>query len=352
MPDNIVELIVPDEYFGSRADLIISHLLPEFSRSQIKSWIDNGYVFVEGEKITSKKKLLSGNKILVNIQPNQQELIFEPQNLNLNVVYSDNDIAIINKPPGLVVHPAAGNWSGTLLNGLLYHFPNNINLPRAGIVHRLDKDTSGLLAVALNSNAQQSLVQQLQSKTVYREYRAIVWGNISSRGLINEPIGRHPKIRTKMAINRNKGKEAITKFEPLEKFYYHTYVKCLLETGRTHQIRVHMQYNNTPIIGDPVYGYKKIIKTRNLPKNILDSIVGFKRQALHAKKISFIHPESLKKMHWEVDLPNDFHNLLKSIRNHASVKEDTFYNLNNTLEKKEIFDSGNFLAENLEFDDN
>ncbi|NDB80747.1 RNA pseudouridine synthase, partial [archaeon] len=188
MAENKVILIVPNFLFGNRADHTISILLKDYSRSRVKQWIEKGFVLVDDKPITPKQKLFTGEKIVVFIQNDEKELQFKPENLDLETIYDDNDIAVINKPSNLVVHPANGNWSGTLLNRILYHYPKNKFLPRAGIVHRLDKDTSGLLVIALNEASQLKLIQQLQAKTVYREYRAIVWGNLTASGTINEPI--------------------------------------------------------------------------------------------------------------------------------------------------------------------
>jgi len=322
MVKNIVTFIVPDSFFGERADIIISKSFPQFSRSRIKKWIEDGHILIDGNKINPKKKLFPGESIVVNPQDDDREVEFQPEDIDFQVIYVDDDIAVINKPAGLVVHPADGNWSGTLLNGILYKFPNNKFLPRAGIVHRLDKDTSGLLVIGLNESSQKQLIEQLQKKTVHREYRAIVWGNIYSNVKIDEPIGRHPTNRVKMAINNINGKHAVTHITPLENFKYHSYIKCLLETGRTHQIRVHMNHNKTPIIGDPVYGFKKIIPMLNGQKPLTESILGFNRQALHAKKIGITHPRTKKQMNWETSLPEDIESLLNILRQYTSFELD------------------------------
>jgi 23S rRNA pseudouridine1911/1915/1917 synthase len=314
MKKNKVELIVPESLFGNRADLVISTLLSDYSRSRIKQWIEKGFILVGDKTIAPNQKLLSGEKIIVYIQPEEKEFQFKPENIKLDVIYFDKDIAVINKPSGLVVHPAEGNWTGTLLNGILDIFPDNKLLSRAGIVHRLDKMTSGLLVIALNEISQLNLIKQLQAKTVYREYRAIVCGNIISNGFIDEPIGRHPKNRVKMSVNKINGKPAITKYEPLEVFQHHTYLKCILETGRTHQIRVHMQYIGRPLVGDPMYGFKKIFPFKGMPKKFIDLVINFPRQALHAKKLGLVHPVTNKKMSWDIKLPDDFSNLLNIMR--------------------------------------
>ena len=349
MADNKVELIVPDSLFGNRADHILSILLKDISRSRLKRWIEQGFVLVNNKTITPKQKLFSGEKIVVFIQQDDRELQFEAENLDLDIIFSDDDIVVLNKPSGLVVHPADGNWTGTLLNRILYHYPENKSLPRAGIVHRLDKDTSGLLVIALNESSQLKLTKQLQEKKVYREYRAIVWGNLNLPGSINEPIGRHPKNRIKMSVNKINGKAAVTNFEPIENFHYHTYVKCILETGRTHQIRVHMQHIGKPIVGDPIYGFKKILPFKNLPRNLIDIITNFPRQALHAKKLGLSHPRTNKEMSWEIKLPDDFSYLLGHIRDIEIEDKDIDLNKMSTLNQGLYSDEA---LEDFEQDDN
>lgn len=349
MAQNKVELIVPDSLFGNRADHIVSMLLKDISRSRVKQWIEKGFVLINHKPITPKQKLFTGEKIVVFIQQDDRELQFEPENLELDIIFSDDDIAVLNKPSGLVVHPADGNWTGTLLNRILYHFPENKSLPRAGIVHRLDKDTSGLLVIALNESSQLKLIKQLQEKKVYREYRAIVWGDLSIPGSINEPIGRHPKNRVKMSVNKINGKTAVTNYEPIEFFHYHTYVKCILETGRTHQIRVHMQHIGKPIVGDPIYGFKKILPFKNLPRNLIDIITNFPRQALHAKKLGLSHPRTNKDMSWEIKLPDDFSYLLGHIRDIEIEDKNIDLNKMPTLNQDLYSDEA---LEDFEQDDN
>ena len=312
---NKKKFIVPNTYVGKRADLVIHALMPEYSRAKIQSWIKKGFIKIDLENFTNKRKVIGGELIDIDIQPEEQDNQFEPENISLDIVYEDDDIFVINKPTGLVVHPAAGNWSGTLLNGILYHFPKNSELPRAGIVHRLDKNTTGLMVVAKNEIAQLNLIKQLQSKSVYREYRAIVWGQVMVKsGVIDKPIGRHPHVRVKMAVNNINGKEAVTHYEVLERFSIHTYLKCILKTGRTHQIRVHMQDNKCPIVGDPIYGLKKIIPTKSMTENFKNETLKFERQALHAKVLGLIHPTTKKPLKWEVDLPEDMKSLLELVR--------------------------------------
>ena len=315
MAVNKKKFIIPPSSVGKRADLVLHELLPEYSRARIQSWIKKGFIKIDSDCFSPKKKLIGGECVDVDIQPEDQDNQFEPEDMVLDIIYDDDDIVVINKPVNLVVHPAAGNWSGTLLNGILFHYPNNASLPRAGIVHRLDKNTSGLMVVAKNEIAQLNLINQLQEKSIYREYRAIVWGQVMVKsGVINKPIGRHPSVRVKMAINSINGKDAVTHYEVLERFSIHSYLKCILKTGRTHQIRVHMQDNKSPIIGDPIYGLKKIIPTKSMTENFKNKTLKFERQALHAKALGLIHPKSKKQMKWEVDLPLDMKNLLELIR--------------------------------------
>jgi 23S rRNA pseudouridine1911/1915/1917 synthase len=255
----------------------------------------------------------AGDEIKVIVQSNPENNAFLPEAIPLNIIFEDETLLVINKPAGMVVHPAIGNWSGTLLNALLHHMPDIAHIPRCGIVHRLDKETSGLLVVAKTLNAQTHLVQQLQARSVKREYRAIVWGQLWKNGTVNQPIGRHPSIRTRMAIHLS-GRPAITHYEILERFGVHTYLRCNLETGRTHQIRVHMQYLKAPIVGDPVYGLKSIMPIKSMSDELRQHVLGFNRQALHAIRLGLIHPLSGEAMEWSIDLPDDMKVLLEIIR--------------------------------------
>ncbi|MFM1865965.1 MAG: hypothetical protein RIQ57_575 [Pseudomonadota bacterium] len=307
------KFIIPATYFGSRLDHVLSELLPELSRSKIQNMIKQNLVMINGNHAAQKQKVVGDEEIIIKDIIND-ELTAQPENMSLDIIYEDDDLIVLNKPKSLVVHPGSGNSSGTLLNGLLYYDKKLERLPRGGIVHRLDKDTTGLMVVAKNEESQNHLVDQLQSKSVYREYRAIVWGQLWKDKVIDKPIGRHPRQRTKMAINKINGKEATTKFEILERFNFHTYVRCLLQTGRTHQIRVHMLDNNSPIVGDPDYGLKKIIPTKKINPDLLNAIKSFDRQALHAISLGLIHPKTGQSMKWSIDLPEDMKNLLTIIR--------------------------------------
>jgi 23S rRNA pseudouridine1911/1915/1917 synthase len=300
MPQRI-RLIIPAELAGIRLDQALSKLLPQYSRSRLQTWIKADLVKVNGESANIKAPVWGGETVEVDTRPSPSETAFQAEHIPLDIVYEDDSLLVINKPPGLVVHPGSGNWQGTLLNALLHHAPELKNIPRAGIVHRLDKETSGLLVVAKTLIAQTDLVRQLQARTVKREYLALVQGKITGEGTVDAPIGRHPVQRTKMAVAQ-KGKPAVTHYKVLEAFEHCTLVRCRLETGRTHQIRVHMQSIGHPLVGDPVYGSKA--KTS----------FGFKRQALHAAKLGLIHPVSGNTMEWEAPLPEDMEGLLAGLR--------------------------------------
>ena len=318
-----IALIIPQDLGGLRLDQALQRMLPEHSRSRLQAWIKEGLVTLNGEASTSKSKVWGGEKVLVHAKEKPEASAFIAQDIPLNIVYEDDHILVINKPAGMVVHPAAGNWDGTLLNAIMHHVPHAKDLPRAGIVHRLDKDTSGLLVVAKTLAAQTSLVRQLQARTVKREYRTIVWGQVWRNGKIDQPIGRHSHSRTKMAINKM-GKPAVTSYEVLERFAVHTYMRCNLETGRTHQIRVHMQFLKAPIVGDSVYGYKGIIPLRAMTQTLKDFVQGFDRQALHAIKLGLIHPATNESMEWQIELADDMKALLEAMRHEDTPLEEPF----------------------------
>ncbi|PKO46163.1 MAG: 23S rRNA pseudouridine(1911/1915/1917) synthase RluD [Betaproteobacteria bacterium HGW-Betaproteobacteria-22] len=316
-----VLLTIPHESGGMRLDVVLQKLLPEHSRSRLQAWIKDGLVTVDGEASTSKTKVWGGEKVSVQVQLKPESQAFKAQDIPLNIVYEDDHILVINKPAGMVVHPAAGNWEGTLLNALLFHAPQLHDVPRAGIVHRLDKETSGLLVVAKTLSAQTHLVRQLQARTVKREYRAIVWGQLWRNGAVDQPIGRDPRSRTKMAINRM-GKPAVTRYEILERFSVQTYLRCNLETGRTHQIRVHMQFLKAPLVGDPVYGFRGIVPIRAMTQTLRDAVSSFHRQALHAIKLGLVHPATNEFMEWQIELADDMKVLLEAMRYEDPRDED------------------------------
>ena len=318
--NNDLALTIPQDLGGLRLDVALQRLLPDHSRSRLQAWIKEGLVTVGGQASTSKTKVWGREQVLVHVQTKPEQQAFSAENIPLDIVFEDAHIVVINKPAGMVVHPAAGNWSGTLLNALLFYAPELKDVPRAGIVHRLDKDTSGLLVVAKTLAAQTNLVRQLQARTVKREYRAIVWGQIWRNGTIDQPIGRDPRSRTKMAINRA-GKPAITRYEMLERFSVQTYMRCNLETGRTHQIRVHMQHLKAPIVGDPVYGFRGIVPIRAMTQTLRDAVSKFNRQALHAIKLGLLHPATNEVVEWQIELADDMKALLEAMR-HEDPRDD------------------------------
>ncbi len=323
MTQSIVQtLIIPAELGGQRLDVALQKMLPEHSRSRLQNWIKADLVKLNASKVTAKTKVWGGEEVIIQMPENSEENAFKPENIPLDIVYEDDALLIVNKSAGLVVHPAAGNWSGTMLNGLLHYLPALADVPRCGIVHRLDKDTSGLLAVAKTLEAQTSLVRQLQARTVKREYRAIVWGQMWRNGKVDQPIGRHSHNRKKMAVVRG-GKPAVTHYEVLERFGINTYIRCNLETGRTHQIRVHMQFLKSPILGDPVYGIGNIIPHKMIREPLKEAISHFKRQALHAIKLGLIHPETNEPIEWQIDLADDMKLLLEAMR-YEDVPEEPY----------------------------
>lgn len=319
-----ITLVIQQSLGGLRLDQALSKSLPDYSRSRLQGWIKEGLVLVDDQPASAKQKVWGGERVEVKPQPRPEESAFKAQDISLPIVYEDAHILVINKPAGMVVHPAAGNWEGTLLNALLHHAPQLKDLPRAGIVHRLDKDTSGLLVVAKTIAAQTSLVRQLQARTVKREYRAIVWGEVWQNGTVETQIGRHPHARTKMAVTRVGGKPAITHYEVLERFAVHTYLRCRLETGRTHQIRVHMQHLGAPLVGDPVYGMRGIVPNKAITPTLREALKKFKRQALHAVRLGLIHPATGEPMEWQAELPEDMKMLLEAMRFEEVADDENF----------------------------
>lgn len=271
--------------------------------------MDEGRVLLDGKPASPKTRVWGGEIVEVMTEPDPEEVAYLPEPVDFPVVYEDTTLLVIDKPAGLVVHPAAGNWSGTLLNGLLHRYPDLTSVPRAGIVHRLDKDTSGLMVVARTLKAQTDLVRQLQARTVKRLYLAVAQGMVKRDGTVNAPIGRDPKNRLKMAVVEN-GKPAITHYSVIEPYPRHTLVECRLETGRTHQIRVHMAHLGHALAADPVYGGKPGSFSDEL-KTVLAAL---NRQALHAAKLALIHPETGTQQQWESPLPADMLQLIAQLR--------------------------------------
>ncbi|WP_025599642.1 RluA family pseudouridine synthase [Burkholderia sp. WSM2230] len=321
-------VVVPDELAGERLDKVIARLFPEFSRNRLQSWIEAERVRIDGKpaKIRQPVPLGATIELVPDLLPEQ--LAFTPEPVPLEIVYEDDTLVVINKPAGMVVHPAAGNWSGTVLNGLLYRYGDAAaGLPRAGIVHRLDKETSGLMVVARTLEAQTDLVRQLQARTVKRRYLALVWGSMPEEGTIDAPIGRDPRERTRMAVVTGaSGKPARTHFRRVDTAIWQrqpvTAIHCDLETGRTHQIRVHCAHIGHPLLGDPVYG-------RVRGKRSVTPLPGeFARQALHAWRLGLIHPKTGRTMQWRADVPEDMATLSAALglgRDDAGEFDETYY---------------------------
>lgn len=317
MSDNHIDikLIIPSDFAGKRVDQALAQLLEDYSRARLQQWIDAGAVKLNGAVCKRKDKLSGGET--VHIQTTlEEEGDWQPQNLPLGVIHEDDDIIVLNKPAGLVVHPGAGVKDGTLINALLYHYPELAVLPRAGIVHRLDKDTTGLMVVARSVRAHTSLSQQLQTKTASRVYHAVVNGELIAGGTVDAAMGRHPRNRLKMAVVES-GKPAVTHYRVLARYTKQTLIRCDLETGRTHQIRVHMAHVGHPIFGDPLYS-----PHMPLPKQLSDDdkafLRAFKRQALHAKILSFVHPHSGETVTFECPYPDDFETLNAILKKEAA----------------------------------
>lgn len=300
MPTQIINLngTIQPEFAGCRLDQALAQLFPDYSRERLKTWVTAGHCKVNGVVLRPKDKVLGGEEISIQASITDS-VTWEAEDLPLDVVYEDEDLLVINKSPNVVVHPAAGNRAGTLVNALLNYAPELSAIPRAGIVHRLDKDTSGLLVVARTLPAHASLVEQMQARTISRVYETVVHGIFVAGSTIDQPIGRHPTDRKKMAVVGN-GREAITHYRVLQRFAKHTHLHVELETGRTHQIRVHMAHLKHPIVGDKTYAPR-------LQHN-------FSRQALHAKCLGVIHPRTGEEMVWETELPQDMQQLLQSLR--------------------------------------
>ena len=311
--------VVPDAVSGRRFDAVLAELFPEFSRSRLAEWIKSGDAVLDGRQVRPRDPVRGGETVTLTAVLEIQTRS-EPEDIALDVLYEDEDVFVLNKPAGLVVHPGAGNPAGTLVNALLHRDPSLATLPRAGIVHRLDKDTSGVMVVARTLPAHTALVAQLSAREVHRQYLAVVVGSLVSGGTVNASIDRHPRDRLRQVV-REDGREAVTHYRLRERFRAHTLLECRLETGRTHQIRVHMAHIKHPIIGDPLYG-----GPLKLPKGatagLVESLRGFKRQALHAETLEFVHPLSGEPVRCSTPMPADMLALVATLREDSREAEE------------------------------
>jgi 23S rRNA pseudouridine1911/1915/1917 synthase len=319
VPDDDLQLsaLVPEELAGARLDVVCAKLFDGYSRSRLKTWIEGGRLRVNGEAVSRPREpVAAGDSLELDAEPDEDYTV-APQDIPLEVLYSDKDLAIICKQPGLTVHPGAGQRDGTLQNALLARFPQTAAVPRAGIVHRLDKDTSGLLVVALNLSAHSRLVAELARREIRREYDALVQGPMIAGGTIEVPIGRHPRDRLRMAVS-DKGRDAVSHYRVQERFVMHTWVRVKLETGRTHQIRVHMAHIRHPIIGDALYG--SAVRCAGMPESLRDALKTFPRQALHARELELTHPTKGERMSWTAEPLPDMQDLLAQLRAHTRAQ--------------------------------
>jgi 23S rRNA pseudouridine1911/1915/1917 synthase len=316
----LLEDFIPDESSGMRLDQALAQLFPDYSRGQLTKWIKAGFVSVDKQQFRPRDSVLGGEHVVINAQIEAVDDTWIAEDIKLDIVYEDEDILIINKEAGMVVHPGAGNHDGTLVNALLSHAPELEIIPRAGIVHRIDKGTTGLLMIAKTLQAHNSLVNQLQERSVEREYQAIAMGVMTAGGTVDQPMGRHPVERKRMAVTSS-GKTAITHYRVAHRYRAHTHIRCKLETGRTHQIRVHMAHIRYPLFGDPVYG-GRLRLPKNSTEEFRESLQGFRRQALHAGSLGFIHPGSGEHVSWQVEMPNDMLNILAALAKDQRLNPD------------------------------
>jgi 23S rRNA pseudouridine1911/1915/1917 synthase len=308
---------VPAELAGQRLDQALARLFPEYSRSRLKSWLLDGALVVDGASPRPRDPVEGGETVTLKIRP-EAEVTAQPESMTLDIVYEDDALLVVNKPAGLVVHPGAGNPAGTLLNGLLHHAESLEELPRGGIIHRLDKDTSGLLLVAKSLPAHTALTRALAAREIARHYVAVCCGVLTGGGTIKAPIGRHRTDRKRMCV-RDDGRPAVTHYTVIERFVAHTYIHVRLETGRTHQIRVHFAHRRQPLLGDPVYG-GRLALPKGASEPLIQALRNFRRQALHATRLEFAHPETTQTLSFEAPLPDDFANLLEALRGNANVQ--------------------------------
>lgn len=318
-PNESFEFEVPLELAGRRIDQALALLMPDYSRTRIKGWIESGCV-TSGGQVPRPRDNVTGGEIIIVRPVFPQVCEDQPEAIELDIRFEDESLLVLNKPYGLVVHPGAGNTRGTLLNALLHYCPDLSLLPRAGIVHRLDKDTSGLMVIAKTPGAYQALVNALAARDVKREYYALVQGAMIAGGTVNEPISRHPRDRKRMGVSPG-GKHAVTHYRVAERFAGHTLLHVMLETGRTHQIRVHMSYIKHPIVGDQTYGGRLRLPP-GANENLMATLRNFRRQALHAAHLALLHPVSGEKLVWDAEIPDDFHTLLCALRQPIGRQDD------------------------------
>lgn len=304
-------MIVPMDYFGQRVDVVLAQLFPDFSRSQLVLWLKEGAITLNQRPYKPKEKVIGGEHIVLNITLNAQEIQDEAEDIQLSIVYEDDHVLVINKPSGLVVHPGAGNPSHTLVNALLFHDPTLHHLPRAGIIHRLDKETTGLLIIGKTLESYTHFIRQMQAREIQRHYLTLVHGHVISGGVIDTFYGRHPHNRLKMAVC-DRGKQAVTEYTLRKQYHHFTLLDVKLMTGRTHQIRVHMAHIHHPVVGDPLYGGRKLIPP-GISESLKLTLQQFKRQALHAYQLTFTHPDTQESLTLVAPIPDDFQTILTQI---------------------------------------
>ncbi len=306
----VKECLIPAELAGQRLDQALARLFPEYSRSRLTQWVKDGHVLLDERASRPRDSVTTGQRVRMTVVEAPVTTL-KPEALPLDIVYEDAALIIVNKPAGLVVHPGAGNPAGTLQNALLYHAPELMHVPRCGLVHRLDKDTSGLLAVARTLESHTRLVAALQAREFEREYEAITVGVMTGGGTVDAPIARHGVDRKRMSV-REGGRAAVTHYRVIKRYRAHTHISVQLETGRTHQIRVHLTHIHHPLVGDPVYG-RRLLISADATVTLTDALRGFKRQALHARRLGLMHPVSNEMMRWEAPLPPDMQHLLHAL---------------------------------------
>ncbi|HEY2395377.1 MAG TPA: 23S rRNA pseudouridine(1911/1915/1917) synthase RluD [Rudaea sp.] len=319
--DNTLTATIPTSAAGRRFDQALAELFPDYSRSRLTAWIKAGDVLLEGAVVAPRHIVSGGEAVSLRAQPSQ-EVPLAPEPIALDVRYEDREVLVVNKPVGLVVHPGAGQPAGTMQNALLHFDPKLVEIPRAGIVHRLDKDTSGLMVIARTLRAHTSLVEQLQARDVHRQYEAVVYGAMIAGGSVDASIGRHPRDRIKQAVVEGpSAKPAVTHYRVRERFRAHTLIECRLETGRTHQIRVHMAHANHPLIGDATYGSGLRLPKGATPE-LVEALRSFKRQALHAEQLEFAHPKTGKPVRVGAERPPDMEQLVRALREDTGSNSD------------------------------